>query len=104
MLIKEFADIKNPEIWDLSETDDIIITREGSDDQRVLINFKTYRDLKEMLLKLQQQDSDSKSADQFNFNPHLQDFIDILNHDQFEDITDEGNYFQNLARSIKPGE
>lgn len=40
MLIKEFTDLKNPEIWDLSETDDIIITREDSDDQRVLIISK----------------------------------------------------------------
>lgn len=104
MLIKEFADIKNPEIWDLSETDDIIITKEDSDDQRVLINFKTYKDLKEMLLKLQQQDSSSNLADQFDFNPHLQDFIDILNHDQFEDITDNDTYFQDFTRSIKSGE
>ena len=89
MLIKEFADIKNPEIWDLSKNDDIIITKEDSDDQRVLINFKTYKNFKNMLLKLQQQNWDLKLADQFDFNPYLQDFIDILNHDQFEDITED---------------
>ena len=104
MLIKRFNEIKDLEIWDLSETDDIILTKEDSDDQRVLINFKTYKDLKEMLLKLQQQDSGSNLADQFDFNPHLQDFIDILNHGQFEDITDNDTYFQDFARSIKSGE
>lgn len=104
MLIKKFVDIKNPEIWDLSKTDDIIITKEDCDDHRVLINFKTYKDLKEMLLKLQQQNSSSNLADQFDFNPHLQDFIDILNHDQFEDITDNDTYFPDFTRSIKSGE
>lgn len=54
-----------------------------------------------MLLKLQQQDSDSKLADQFDFNPYLQDFIDILHHDQFKDITDNDTYFQNFARNLK---
>jgi len=104
MLIKKFADLKKPEIWDLSETDDIIFTKEDCDDHRVLINFKTYKNLKEMLLKFQQQDSDLKVANQFDFNPYLLDFIDVLHHDQFEDITDKDNYFQNFARSIKSGE
>jgi hypothetical protein len=88
MLIKQFTEITDPEIWDLSENDDIIITREGSKDQRVLINLKTYQAVKDMLMQFQQQDSDSGLAAKFDFNPYLQDFIDVLNYDQFEDITD----------------
>ena len=42
MLVKDLSDIANSDIWELSENDDIIITKKGSDDQRVLINFKTY--------------------------------------------------------------
>jgi hypothetical protein len=55
MRVKQFAELTNPEIWDLSENDDIIIAKEGSKDQRVLINFKTYESLKKTLLNLQQQ-------------------------------------------------
>jgi hypothetical protein len=99
MLIKQFTEITDPEIWDLSENDDIILTREGCKEQRVLINLKTYQAFKDMLLQFQQQDSGL--AAQFDFNPYLQDFIDILNHDKFEDITDDDSYFQNLARNIK---
>jgi len=104
MLIKEFADLKRAEIWDLSETNDIIITKEDSDDQRVLINYKTYQKPKEMLFKLQQQNSDTMLADQFDFNPFVQDFTDIFHKDKSEDITDKDNYFQNFSRSIKSGE
>lgn len=89
MLIKPFTEITAPNTWELSENDDIIITREGSKNQRVMINVKTYQAFKEMLLQFQQQDSDSNFAAQIDFNPYLQDFIDILNHDQFEDITEE---------------
>jgi len=47
MRIKRLADITDPEIWKLSESEDIIITKQGSNDQRVLLNYKTYQAIKE---------------------------------------------------------
>jgi len=103
MLIKEFTEMTDPEVWNLSENDDIIIFRKDSNQQRVLINYKTYQNLKDSLIKLQQQNSNSLTT-QFDLNPYLQDFIDIIQNDQFEDITDDDNYFQNFTRRIKSGE
>jgi hypothetical protein len=104
MQIKQFNEMVSPDIWDLSATDDIILTRKDREDQRVLINYKTYQTLKEAISQLQQADSELTLMNQFDLNPYLQDFIDILNQDQFEDITDDDNYFRNVARSIKSGE
>jgi hypothetical protein len=84
------------DIWDLSKTDDIILTRKDREDQRVLINYKTYQTFKDLLFQIQQSDSGLTSSHQFDLNPHLQDLIDILNQDQFEDITDVDHHFQIL--------
>jgi hypothetical protein len=104
MQIKQINEMVSPDIWDLSATDDIILTRKDREDQRVLINYQTYQRLKQAISQLQQADSSMAIQDQFDLNPLLQDFIDILNQDQFEEITDDDNYFRNFARSIKSRE
>ncbi len=55
-------------------------------------------------MKLQQTDIKLQSGDQFDFNPYLQDYIDNMDHDQFEDITDNDTYFWDFAKCIKSGE
>jgi len=104
MLIKQFTEMRNPKIWDLSENDDIIITRKGQNEQRVLINFKTYEAMKKTLANRKHLSQQSQSADSFDLSPYLQDFIDILQNDEFEDITDDDHYFENFVRELKTGE
>jgi len=101
MLIKEFDDIKNPEIWDLSETEDIIITKENTDNKRVLINYDHYKILKNTLNQYRQNPLTVKDADEFDLNPHLEDLDTIVKNGNFKDITDQPYYFENLARKIK---
>ncbi len=98
MLIKQFTDLSNPELWKLSEKDDVIINKEGSNEQRVLINYETYKSIKETVT------GSKHHADPFDLNPFLQDFIDILQNDQFEDITNNDHYFENFVRKVKSGE
>ena len=104
MQVKQFNKIADPEIWALSETDDVIITKGDSNEQRVLINYKTYQTIKQALANRSKSNTTSMSADSFDLDPFLQDFIDILNNDQFEDITDDDHYFENFVRNIKTGE
>lgn len=101
MLIKEFTDIKNPEIWDLSETEDIIITRKNSSHKRVLINYENYKILKDALNQYRQHLLTAKDADEFDLNPHLEDLNTIVKQGNFKDITNQPHYFENLARKIK---
>ena len=100
MLIKEFADIKNPEIWDISENEDIIITKENTDHKRVLINYDNYKILKDALNQYRQNQLVIKDADEFDLNPHLEDLNTIVKNGNFKDITDQPHYFENLARKI----
>jgi hypothetical protein len=95
MHIKQFAEITNPEIWDLSEKDDIIIAKEGSKDQRVLINFNTYESLKNTLFRLQQQISDLDD-ESYDWSPHVNDFNDILKNSNFKEV--KPNHFEKLAK------
>jgi len=101
MLIKEFADIKNPEIWDLSENEDIIITKENTDHKRVLVNYDNYIILKDALNQNRQKPLTVKDADEFDLNPHLEDLNIIVKNGNFKDITDQPHYFENMARKIK---
>jgi len=101
MLTKQFTDLSNPELWKLSEKDDVIINKEGSNEQRVLINYETYKSIKEAVAVSKHH---AHSADSFDLNPYLQDFIDILQNDQFEDITNNDHYFENFVRKVKSGE
>ncbi len=101
MLIRESKKNISPEIWALSEKDDVIITKENSAEQRVIINYKIYESIKQALTDRKKIKQQSNSAESFDLNPYLQDFIDILQNDQFEDITDDDHYFENFARKIK---
>jgi len=101
MLIKEFADMKNPEIWDLSENEDIIITKENTDNKRVLVNYDNYKTLKDALNQYRQDQLRVNDADQFDLNPHLEDLNTIVRNGNFKDITDQPHYFENMARKIK---
>lgn len=83
MLIKEFSDINNPEIWDLSETEDIIITKENTDNKRVLTNYDHYKILKASLDQYRQNQLTLKGADEFDFNPHLEHLNTIVKNGNF---------------------
>jgi len=97
MLIKKFTDIKNPEIWDLSENEDIIITKENTDKKRVLVNYDIYKTLKDALNQYRQHQLAVKDADEFDLNPHLKDLNAIVKNGNFKDITDQPYYFENMA-------
>ena len=101
MLIKEFDDIKNPEIWDLSENEDIIITKKNTDHKRVLINYDAYKVLKEALNQYHQNQLIVKDTDEFDLNPHLEDLNTIVKNGNFKDITDQPHYFENVLRKLK---
>ena len=101
MLIKEFADMKNPEIWDLSETEDIIITKENTDHKRVLINYNNYEILKDALNQYRQNPLTVRDADEFDLNPHLEDLNTIVNNGNFKDITGQPHYFENVLQKLK---
>ena len=102
MLIKQFTELRRTEIWGLAENEDIIITRKGSNEQRVLINFKTYESMKKALFRLQQQVSLASATDDMDWSPYLQDFEDIFDSGNFKDV--DNNHFVNLARRMKVGE
>ena len=104
MLIRESKQNISPEVWALSEKDDVIFTKENSDDQRVLINYKTYESMKQSLTNYKQLNQKPSSAETFDLNPHLQDLIDIVKNDQFEDITDQDHYFRNFVRGQENSE
>ncbi|MFZ5517332.1 MAG: hypothetical protein ACOY90_11875 [Candidatus Zhuqueibacterota bacterium] len=104
MRIKQFNNISDSDIWDLSKTDDIIFTKEGSEEQRVLINFETYKAIKKALANRSKISDNLTAAESFDLNPFLQDLIDIVNTDQFEDITDNDHYFENFVRKLNQGE
>ena len=101
MLVKEFADIKNPEIWDISENEDIIIIKENTNTKRVLVNYDAYKTLKEALNQYRQNQLTIKDADEFDLNPHLEDLKTIVKNGNFKDITDQPHYFENMVREIK---
>ncbi|MBN2009043.1 hypothetical protein JW960_06840 [candidate division KSB1 bacterium] len=90
----------SPEVWALAEKDDVIITGKTSDDQRVLIYYKTYQAMKAKLSRMSTVIQDN-ATNAFDLNPYLQDFIDIFNNDDFEDITDDDHYFENYVRKLK---
>ena len=101
MLIKNFADLKKIEIWNLSENEDIIITKKNTNNKRVLVNYDSYKTLKEALNQYHQNQLKVNEADQFDLNPHLEDLNTIVKNVNFKDITDQPHYFENMARKIK---
>ena len=101
MLIKEFSEIMDKEIWDLSENEDIIITKENTDNKRVLVNYDNYKILKDALNQYRQKPLTVKDAEEFDLNPHLEDLNTIVKNGNFKDITDQPHYFENMARKIK---
>ena len=101
MLIKEFADMKNPEIWDISENEDIIITKENTNTKRVLVNYDAYKALKEALNQYRQNPLTVRDADEFDLNPHLEDLNTIVKNGNFKDITDQPHYFENVLQKLK---
>lgn len=88
LLIKAFADIKKPEIGDISENEDIIITKENTNTKRVLVNYDVYKTVKEALNQYRQNALTVKDADEFDWNPHLEDLNTIVKKGNFKDITD----------------
>ena len=103
MLVKQFTEMRNPQTWDLAEHEDIIITRKGKNEQRVLINFKTYEKLKKTFFWLQEQISqENETEDNIDWSLYIQDFKDILNSGRFKKVGD--NYFENRARRLMSGE
>jgi len=101
MLIKQFNEIKDLEIWDLSENEDIIITKENTNNKRVLVNYDNYKTLKDALNQYRQNQLKINDSDQFDLNPHLEDLNTIVKNGNFKDITDQPHYFENMARRIK---
>ena len=101
MLIKEFADINNPEIWDLSENEDIIITKKNTHHKRVLVNYDNYKILKDALNQYRQNQFMIRDVEDFDLNPHLEDLSTIVKNGNFKDITDQPHYFENMAHKIK---
>jgi len=99
MLIKQFTEMRDPKTWDLAKDEDIIITRKGTAEQRVLINYKTYESIKKMLFRLQRQLELTFEDDDIDWLPYIQDFKDVLETSNFKEI--EPDYFENLARKIK---
>ena len=101
MLTKKFTEITNPKTWDLSKTEDIILTQKGSSEKRVVINFKRYEELKKSInLLLQQITLNSELEDDIDWDLHIEDFKNILKNDNFTEITDD-HYFERLVRKIK---
>ena len=98
MKIKNFSDLSDPNIWDLSEHDDIIIIKENSNQQRVLMNFESYKILKEASNQYYQSQLRINDDDQFDLNPYLENLNTIVKAGNFKDITDQPHYFENLAR------
>ena len=101
MIIKKLSDLKNTDVWDLSEHEDIIITKDNTDNKRVLVNYDNYKILKDALDQCKQSKFKVQDADQFDLNPHLEDLNTIVKNGKFKDISDQPHYFENLARKIK---
>ncbi len=104
MIVKKLSDLKNTDVWDLSEHEDIIITKDNTDTKRVLVNYDSYKILKDASEQCKQSKFKVQDADQFDLNPYLEELIKIVKDGQFEDITDQPHYFENLARQIKSTE
>ena len=75
---KRLSDIKEPELWRLSKTDDIILTKKDSNEKRVLVNYKTYKAIKEKLAGQLDFENNLHPSDSLDIDPFLLDFIDIL--------------------------
>ena len=101
MRVKQFIEISDPEIWDLSKNEDIIITNENPNDQRVLVNYENYKKIKNALKQYTRNERTVKDADEFDLNPFLEDLNTIVKNGHFEDITDQPNYFEKMARRVK---
>jgi len=104
MLIRESKKNISPEMWALSEKDDVILTKENSPDQRVVVSYKNYKALKKALADQKMSGQESSPAESFDLNPHLQDLIDIVENGQFEDITDDDHYFRNFVKELDSSE
>jgi hypothetical protein len=53
---------------------------------------------------IERDENKPEDADQFDLNPYLDELIKIVKDGQFEDISDQPHYFENLARKIKSNE
>lgn len=42
----------------------------------------------------------TETADNFDFNPYLDELIKIAQGDDWEDITDQPHYFENMVREL----
>ncbi len=103
MIIKKLSEIQDPQIWNLTEHEDIIITREGSSGQRVLLDLKTYQALKESATKLPSQTMEIKTVN-FELNPNLQSYLDRLQNNTLEQNTENEKYSENYTRNQKTGD
>ena len=99
MLVKRYDDIHDPEIWERADNEDIIVTKPGTNEQRVLINWDTYQKYKQVLYWLQKQIShESKTDSDIDWEEELPTLNDILNNSTFKKAT--AGYFINRVRSM----
>ena len=101
MQVKQFSEISDPETWDLSQNEDIIITKKILNDQRVLVSYENYKKLKNALKQSKQNELKARDAEEFDLNPFLDELNTIVKNGHFEDITDQPDYFEKMARRVK---
>ena len=102
MKTKDITQLSSDELWNLSENDDVILSKDNNKDHRILINYKQYKILKDALSNYQQNHFRISDSDEFDLNPHLEDLNRIVKNGKFKDISDQPNYFENIVWSIKP--
>ena len=100
MLSENFSNITDPQIWELSENDDIILSKDDSTEHRVLVNYENYKALKDLITQLKSHQLIIKDSDEFDLNPHLEDLNAIVKSGQFEDISDQPHYFKKMAQDF----
>ena len=98
MIHKNFAEITNPETWDLSKNEDIIFTKDKTKNCRVLVNYQKYKISIDTLYQYHQNQSNEIN---FDLNPYLDELNEIVKNDNFKDITDQPNYFENMVHKLK---
>lgn len=104
MTIKNLKELTSPDIWELSENEDILIRKDESDDYRVLVNFKDYQTLKDALARYHQQQFRVNDTESVDLNFYLEDLKKIVTTGHFEDVTDQPQYFETIARKAKQRE
>jgi hypothetical protein len=100
VLSENFSNINDPKIWELSKHDDIILSKDDTDEYRVLVNYENYKALKELISQLKSGQLIINDSDEFDLNPHLEDLNAIVKNGQFEDISNQPHYFRKMAQDF----